>query len=115
MTAHTTKIIEPSKVGLSKNCQSGRVIITTKATAPAGGCNVPVSCVMPIVSDTAMPMTRGEAPKKCRSVRLTSAPKTFPPMTLRGCANGLSGAPKIKTLVAPNGAISKGEFVSIVR
>ena len=115
MIAHTTKIIDPSKVGLSKNCQLGWVIITTKAIAPDGGCTVLVSCIMPIVTDTAIPMARGEAPKKCRIVRLTSAPKTFPPMTLRGCANGLSGAPKIKTLVAPNGAINKGEFVSIVR
>jgi hypothetical protein len=55
MTAHKTKIIEPSKAGVSKNFQSGLVIITTKATAPEGGCRVLVICIIPIALETAIP------------------------------------------------------------
>ena len=93
----------------------GLVIITTNAIPPDAGCTVPVSCISAIEVETAIAIVTGEEPKKCRNIRLTSAPKRFPPMTFRGCANGLSGKLKITTLVAPNGAISNGEFVFTVR
>ena len=101
----------------------GLVIITTNAIPPDAGCTVPVSCMSTMFQrngsanevETAIAIVTGEEPRKCRKIRLTSAPKKFPPMTFRGWAKGLSGALKINTLVAPNGAISNGEFVFTVR
>jgi hypothetical protein len=84
MTAHKTKIIDPSKAGVSKNFQSGLVIMTTKATAPEGGCSVLVICIMPIALETAIPIAQGEEPRKFRIIKLVRAAKKLPPMTFRG-------------------------------
>lgn len=84
------------------------MVTAITAVAPAGACIVLVACMRntdtPTLMVTAMNVSH-RFPIKRRTRQPTIALITCPPMTFRGCDNGLDGSPYTSAAVAPNEAI----------
>ena len=56
---------------------------------------------------TAIPLDKGDDPKKKTQITADIAPIKFPKTRFLGCARGLFGAPNKRTVEAPKGATSR--------
>src|SRR5687768_9087831 len=94
--------------------QCGCAKIITNGVAPAGGCTVFVICMAAIEALTPMASEYQVLPRRYAQSTAMMAAIRWPPIMLRGWANGLSITPKASTQVAPKGAIIKGMSVVCV-
>jgi len=69
----------------------------SRGSAPAGGWVVRVSAIAPIAQPTPSGGAHQAPPARASSATAMSAAIACPPITARGCANGLSGTAKSNT------------------
>ena len=98
-------IIEPVKTGLSKKSNDTLPTMTIMGFPPAGGWVT----LNKIIKPTPKPTAKGIIIKigngtKCKTIKPTTAVIRCPNNTFFGCAKGLSGYPKSKTIEEPNEA-----------
>ncbi len=89
-------------MGKKRKLHAGLVKKTITGFEPAGGCVVWVSIMTEIAVPTATATDHQWAPKIFRQARPMNELRKCPTTTLRGCENGTSGNPNIKTHEAPN-------------
>ena len=101
------KINEPNRTGVIIKIGDASSKTPSNATAPAGGCKHLKAWPRAIANPTAMPLAKGDDPKKNTQKTADIAPIKFPKTRFLGWAKGLLGAPNKRTVEAPKGAISR--------
>ena len=113
-SAQTMSITEDNRTTGKKYQESLQIswlVAGSKAVAPAGGCVVPVNCIttIAIAVESEAASQRRDSKRVWSGIRLNNfvmqmpikALKKWPKIRARGCASGLSIAPKTRTADAP--------------
>ena len=108
-------MIAPSNVGVKRNSQFAPTRNTINGFDPAGGCGTRNNCIADnaVAKDKAMLHHSGLT--KCRNTKPVNVDIKWPPTTLRGCANGVSGSMNRTNIDAPKDPKTNGCLVKYAK
>ena len=104
-STNRTELVSTGNSTKARDCSCISTI--SKATAPPGGCRQRMSIMRAIARPTASAAASIGPGSQWAHSSPTSALSVLPATTGQGCANGLAGAVKTSTALAPTGAMSQ--------
>src|SRR6516225_10287252 len=111
--ANSARSKAPTPTGMMRKLQDMLLTTTTSGSIPAGGWNIPVTCIATIARPTATAAAHGAGPHILATTRPTRVESKWPPISARGCAGPALGEPNTVTIEVANGIATNGKAVRI--